>query len=130
MELPNFDSLSLHDIDMSMSLKKFEFNNIYESNNIKELLFNIYSNENPNITFEEIKDKIIEFYYNEASCELISKHLDELTSNMHVSIIAHIYEKIITIDYSTTNEYNLNAIISFITIPYGTSYLYDIFSKF
>ena len=91
---------------------------------------NIVSNQNPNITFEEIIDKIIEFYYTKASAECIEQHLTSFTNNIHESVITHIYSSIMYNDYESIEEYNLNAIILFITNTHGIEYLYNIYIIF
>lgn len=72
---------------------------------------NIVSNQNPNITFEEIIDKIIEFYYTKASAECIEKHLTSFTNNMHESVITHIYSSIMYNDYESIEEYLYNFLL-------------------
>lgn len=121
IELPNFELMSLNDTKIY---------NISESNTIHELFLNICSNENPNITFEEIIEKMIEFYCTQAPEECINKHFNAIiTDYIYQAIIANLYESVIKNDYYDIKEYNLYTITSFITCPYGTQYLYDIYTK-
>ena len=128
MELFNFALLSLNDMiapDMSelpvfietIQQQQEEYIDIMNSETIKELFINLYLNENPNITFEELHQKLFQFYFEEANEELISRHLNSIYTIINVSIIARIYENIMYRDYNNDiNIYNLNALIEFISI--------------
>lgn len=124
--MPEFENLTLTNTDMPSNI---ELNYISLSESIEDVLINIYKNENPNITFEELKQKIIDFYFNEASEEMIEDHWDILTSNLNESIIQHIFETIMYDEYSNEKEYILNAIKTFVGISLGEEYLYDVFIK-
>ena len=75
MELFNFALLSLNDMiapDMSelpvfiqtiQQQQQEEYIDIMNSETIKELFINLYLNENPNITFEELHQKLFQFYF-------------------------------------------------------------------
>lgn len=110
-----------------LNFGKLSLNNNYEIKTIDELFLHIVSNQNPNITFEEIIDIIIEFYYTKASAECIQQHLTLFTHNINESVINNIYSSIMYNDYESIEEYNLNAIILFITNTHGTEYLYNIY---
>jgi hypothetical protein len=132
VEMPNFAMLSLNEIDMPdvpdiHSLFDNGYNGILDSQTIDELLINIYSYENPNITFEELQQKMIEYYFQEATSECISKHLEDLEHHIHSSIMANLYERVMYMEHNYDREhFNLNIIIDFITTPYGEEYLKNI----
>lgn len=144
MELFNFALLSLNDMiapDMSelpvfiqtiqqqQQQQQEEYIDIMNSETIKELFINLYLNENPNITFEELHQKLVQFYFEEANEELISRHLNSIYTIINVSIIARIYENIMYRDYNNDiNIYNLNALIEFISISEGIQYLQYIYN--
>lgn len=130
--MPDFSMLSLSEIDMLESPKLPQFleiedtgyNNILDSETIEELLINIHSYEDPAITFEELQHKLIEFYFQEANDELLFSHLTDIYNSDNHSIIVNINNGDIIFD----NNFNLNAIIEFISSPNGTEYLQDIFN--
>ena len=144
MELFNFALLSLNDMiapDMSelpvfiqtiqqqQQQQQEEYIDIMNSETIKELFINLYLNENPNITFEELHQKLFQFYFEKANEELISRHLNSIYTIINVSIIARIYENIMYRDYNNDiNIYNLNALIEFISISDGIQYLQYIYN--
>lgn len=102
--------LSLNDIT---PIQDTGYNCILDCKTIEDLLYYIYSFENPNISFEELHDKIIDYYILEANDECISNHL--------ISVKNHI-----NTFYDDDNK--LNIIINFISSPYGTEYLKSIFN--
>ena len=130
--MPDFSMLSLSEIDMLESPKLPQFleiedtgyNNILDSETIEELLINIHSYEDPAITFEELQHKLIEFYFQEANDELLFSHLTDIYNSDNHSIIVNINNGDIIFD----NNFNLNAIIEFVSSPNGTEYLRDIFN--
>lgn len=128
-DMHGFEDLTLNEIDMPISYSNVGFTNISSTKSIEEVLLTIYTNENHNISFEELKQKIIDFYFNDASEEMIEEHLDTLTSNLHESVSQHIFQTIMYSEYANMKEYNLNAIKSFISIPCGNNYLYDFFTR-
>lgn len=142
MELFNFALLSLNNMissDMSelsvfietieQQQRQDEYIDIMDSQTMKELFINLYLNENPNITFEELKQKLIQFYFEEANENLISRHINDIYDNLHESVVANIHEKIIHRDYNNDiNIYNLNALIEFISISEGIGYLQNIYN--
>lgn len=127
-DMPEFKSLSLNDTDMPI-IYNIGFNNTNISKSIEEVLLNIYTNENHNITFEELSKRIIDFYFNEASEECIEDHLEKILSDLHPSTSAYLLETIMYDKYTNEKEYNLIAIKAFVKISFGKSYLYDIFSR-
>ena len=141
MDLCNFALLSLNDmiapniaelpvfIETIQQQQQEEYIDIMNSETIKELFINLYLNENPNITFEELHQKLFQFYFEKANEELISRHLNSIYTIINVSIIARIYENIMYRDYNNDiNIYNLNALIEFISISEGNEYLQDIYN--
>lgn len=119
----DFSMLSLNDNDNFQ--KPYEYNNILFSKNIEELLINIYSYENPNITFDELRHKLIEFYYMEANEECIFNHLKHIEYITNENILADIFQKV----FENNNNFQLNIIIEFISSCYGIDYLYNIYLK-
>jgi hypothetical protein len=105
----DFSMLSLNDIPFQDT----GFNYILESKTIEDLLFNIYSFENPNISFEELKEKLIDYYIQDANEEFILSHLTFIKNNIYYD-----------------NDNNLNNIVNYISSPYGTEYLKSIYIKF
>jgi hypothetical protein len=133
VEMPNFAMLSLNDIpdipDVPDIHSLFDngYNGILDSQTIDELLINIYSYENPNITFEELQQKMIEYYFQEATGECISKHLECLEDHFHPSIMVNLYERVMYMERNyDSDHFNLNMIIEFITTPYGEEYLKNV----
>ncbi len=137
MDMPNFSMLSLNEVDMPVEVPDFAdyFNNnnsfnILDCETMEILLIHLYANENPYITFEELQQRLVEFYFHEATTECISKHLMELMEFVNNDIMVSIYEKVLSIDsYDTNNNLNLNILIEFINCQYGNSYLEDIYNQ-
>jgi hypothetical protein len=140
MEMLNFDVLSLNDTnvlempELPIILQQHqqhqeEHIDIMNSETMKELFINLFLNETPNISFEEMQEKLIEFYFQEANEELISRHIDDIYDNLDESVIAHIQYRIRYRDYNDDiNQYNLNSLIEFISISEGNEYLQDIYN--
>lgn len=111
-QMSNFDMLTLNNSDIP---ELFNFSSLYkyclyDCKTIEELLLNIVAKEDPNITFQEIKEILIDFYNTTASDECIDIHMSAITNNtIHID--------------------KFHTIISFIYSPYGTSYLYDIYTN-
>ena len=82
MEILDFSSLSLNDMivtelpEMPEILQHQEYIDIMNSETMKELFLNLYLNEIPIISFEEMQQKLIEFYFEEATSDLITRHLN------------------------------------------------------
>ena len=139
MEMLNFDILSLNDanvleipelpIILQQNQQQGEHIDIMDSETMKELFINLFLNETPNISFEEMQEKLIEFYFQEANEDLISRHIDDIYDNLDESVIAHIQYRIRYRDYNDDiNQLNLNALIEFISISEGNEYLQDIYN--
>lgn len=135
VEMPNFAMLSLNEIDMPDVPEIHQFimednngyNGILDSNTIDDLLINIYSYENPDITFGELQQKMIDYYYQEATGECVSRHLEALDDYFHPSIMANLYERVMYMEYNDDSDhFNINMIVEFITTPYGETYLMNI----
>ena len=91
------------------------------------MLINLYSYENPNITFEELQQKMIDYYYQEATGDCISKHLEGLDDYFHPSIMADLYQRVMYMEYNDdSDQFNTNMIVEFITTPYGEEYLKNV----
>jgi hypothetical protein len=132
MEMPDFSLLSLNDLiipKLPEILQQQEYIDIMNCPTIKELFITLYVNEIPTITFEEMQQKLIQFYFEESSSNLISRHLDAIYNDLHESVIAHIHEKIMYLD-GDIDQFNLNALIKFISISEGNEYLQDIYNMY
>lgn len=134
MEMLDFSSLSLNDMivtelpEMPEILQHQEYIDIMDSETMKELFLNLYLNEIPIISFEEMQQKLIEFYFEEATSDLITRHLNAVFNMLHESVSYHINERIMYNDYDDVEQYNLNALIEFISISEGNEYLQDIYN--
>ena len=131
MEILDFSSLSLNDMivtEMPEIIQHQEYIDIMNSETMKELFLNLYLNEIPIISFEEMQQKLIEFYFEEATSDLITRHLNAVFNMLHESVSYHINERIMYNDYDDVEQYNLNALIEFISISEGNEYLQDIYN--
>ena len=134
MEMLDFSSLSLNDMivtglpELPEILQHQEYIDIMNSETMKELFLNLYLNEIPIISFEEMQQKLIEFYFEEATSDLITRHLNAVFNMLHESVSYHINERIMYNDYDDVEQYNLNALIEFISISEGNEYLQDIYN--
>ena len=130
----DFSSLSLNDMivtglpELPEILQHQEYIDIMNSETMKELFLNLYLNEIPIISFEEMQQKLIEFYFEEATSDLITRHLNAVFNMLHESVSYHINERIMYNDYDDVEQYNLNALIEFISISEGNEYLQDIYN--
>ncbi len=88
-------------------------------NEIIDTLINIYSIEESVITFDELQEKLIEYYFYDASIEKIKNHLNILINNG----FEYLYEKIINV----TNDNISMVMIEFINSSNGTEYLKNIY---
>jgi hypothetical protein len=128
-EMLNFSMLSLNENDMPEMPEIFQDNNdILNSETMEDLFINIYSYENPDISFELLRQKLINYYFDEATDECISKHLSVIIDISDPLIISNIGRIGIYNNYE--ENYNLNMIIDFISSPYGTDYLHHIYHIF
>ena len=129
MIMPDFSLLSLNDLIIPEVPAMPEIiqnsNAISECETIKDLFLYLYSNSNSTIAFEELQQKLIEFYLQDATNDLISRHLDAIYDDLHESVIDHIHHGF---RYSDIDEFNLKALIKFISI--GNEYLKDIYHRF
>jgi hypothetical protein len=121
-DMLNFDMLSLNDNDIP------EMPNILNSETMEDLFINLYSYENPYISFEILRQKLINYYFEEATDECISKHLSVIINISDPLIISNIGEIVIYNHYE--ENYNLHMIIEFISSPYGIDYLHHIYHIF
>ena len=137
MEMLDFSSLSLNDMiapglpelpDILQQQQQQQHIDIMNSETMKELFLNLYLNEIPIISFEEMQQKLIEFYFEEATSDLITRHLNAVFNMLHESVSYHINERIMYNDYDDVEQYNLNALIEFISISEGNEYLQDIYN--
>ena len=131
MEILDFSSLSLNDMivtEMPEILQHQEYIDIMNSETMKELFLNLYLNEIPIISFEEMQQKLIKFYFEEATSDLITRHLNTVFNMLHESVSYHINERIMYKDYDDVEQYNLNALTEFISISEGNEYLQDIYN--
>ena len=137
MEMLNFDILSLNDtnvfempeLPIILQQQQQDHIDIMDSETMKELFINLFLNENPNISFEEMQDKLIQFYFQQANEELILRHINDIYNNLIESVIAHIQDRVAYHDYNDDiDQFNLNALIEFISISEGNEYLQDIYN--
>ena len=134
----DFSSLSLNDMIapglpelpdiLQQQQQQQQHIDIMNSETMKELFLNLYLNEIPIISFEEMQQKLIEFYFEEATSDLITRHLNAVFNMLHESVSYHINERIMYNDYDDVEQYNLNALIEFISISEGNEYLQDIYN--
>ena len=132
----DFSSLSLNDMIAPglpelpdiLQQQQQQHIDIMNSETMKELFLNLYLNEIPIISFEEMQQKLIEFYFEEATSDLITRHLNAVYNMLHESVSYHINERIMYNDYDDVEQYNLNALIEFISISEGNEYLQDIYN--
>jgi hypothetical protein len=137
VEMPNFAMLSMNDIEMtdvngmcSMFEENTGYNGILDCETIDELLINICFYEHPEITFEQLQQKMIEYYFQEATGECISRHLEGLDDYFHHSIMRNLYERVMYMEHNDDSDhFNMNMIIEFITTPYGEEYLKNVFEN-
>lgn len=128
-EMLDFAMLSLNENDMPEMPDIFQDNNdIINSETMEDLFINLYSYENPDISFELLRQKLINYYFEEATDECISKHLSVIIDISDPLIISNIGGIVIYNHYE--ENYNLHMIIEFISSPYGTDYLHHIYHIF
>lgn len=137
MDMLDFSMLSLNDANMPdmpempsilQTIEDNGYNSILDSSNMEELFINIYLNENPNITFDEMQQKLIEFYFQEVDEDIISRHVQSLYETINISTWFFIFEKVNIVHYDNNNDFNLNMLIEFISCSYGNNYLHDIYN--
>jgi hypothetical protein len=92
---------------------------IIENETVDTLLINIYSITDYVITFDELQEKLIEYYFYDAPIEMINNHLNILINNG----FEYLYEKIINV----TNDNLSMVMIEFINSSNGTEYLKSIY---
>jgi hypothetical protein len=137
MEMIDFSSLSLNDIivpgfpDLPLPdiLQEQDHIDIMNCETMKELFINLYLNEIPIISFEEMQQKLIEFYFEEATSDLITRHLNAIFIMVPESVSIYINQRIMYYDHNNDiDQFNLNALIEFISISEGNKYLQDIYN--
>jgi hypothetical protein len=106
-----------------LSINNNEYIQKINSESMEDLFINIYSYENPNISFEELIQKLIDYYYKEANYEYISKHLSILFDICDRKVISNIQKKVM-------DNNKLYMIIEFISSSYGKDYLHHIYHIF
>ena len=149
MNILDFDELSIKNIDISLELsdifydnclKRFKNNSnivLYKANSkydlyniikdIEDLLITVCSNENIEITFEIIQQKILNFYLKEADEVCIYRHLTALETCIKYDVMTKIYDNAI---YSSETEcLLLNVIIEFVKSTEGINYLQKIYDN-
>ena len=108
MEMIDFSSLSLNDIivpgfpDLPLPdiLQEQEHIDIMNCETMKELFINLYLNEIPIISFEEMQQKLIEFYFEEATSDLITRHLNAIFIMVPESVSIYINQRIMYYDHN------------------------------
>jgi len=104
----DFSSLSLNE-----TFKDIGYNAIFESSSIEELSYNINFYEKPN-SFEELKQKMIDFYIQEANDDFILTHFIEICEKINKEEFAIICDQQLNIYYDE-NDFNLQFIIKYIS---------------
>jgi hypothetical protein len=125
----DFASLSLNDKYIPPFLPEIqETNKILESKSIEDLMINIYLYDNPFSSFEELQQKMIDFYILEANEECILTHFISITEILSEIEFNYINDNLLYIYYDE-NDFHLQFNIKFITSIIGTKYLNDIYIK-
>jgi hypothetical protein len=132
MIMPDFSLLSLNDLiipefpeipDIIQNTR-----DILDCETIKDLFLYLYLNASSNIAFEELQQKLIEFYFQDATHDLISKHLDVIYDMFHVSYWFLILQITNRNHYDNSNDFDVQLIIEFILSSHGTQYLQEIYN--
>lgn len=126
MNILDFDELSIKNIDINDKeiVENKEINIIKD---IEDLLITVCSNENIEITFEIIQQKILNFYLKEADEVCIYRHLTALETCIKYDVMTKIYDNAI---YSSETEcLLLNVIIEFVKSTEGINYLQKIYDN-
>lgn len=155
MDMINFAMLDLDDVDMVnvpeipkivLGYEYFNDNNlpIIENNHIlreydgylegmlgsvdmEDLLVIIYSYEDADISFDDLLQKMKDFYIEKATDECLLKHLKALDNTMDEDVLTIIYDNSVYSSYS--DNLNVNVVIEFITSSYGYSYLSNVYNE-
>ena len=132
MIMPDFSLLSLNDLIIPEVPEMPEIiqnsNTISECETIKDLFLYLYFNAPSNITFEELQQKLIEFYFQDATNDLIQRHLDEIYDMFHESYWYLILNITNRNHYDNNNEFDERLIIEFILSNHGTEYLREVYN--
>lgn len=100
----------------------------FESDTMEELLINLSLYEDSTISFEELRGKLIEFYRQEATEDLLVLHLSAIDEITPDGMLDTIYENIAWLEHDENNSYRLKIIIEFISSPFGNEYLNEIYN--
>jgi len=132
MIMPDFSLLSLNDLIIPEVPEMPEIiqnsNAISECETIKDLFLYLYFNANSNITFEELQQKLIEFYFQDATNDLIQRHLDAIYDMFHQSYWYLILNITNRNHYDNSNEFDERLIIEFILSKHGTEHLQEAYN--
>ena len=132
MIMPDFSLLSLNDLIIPEVPEMPEIiqnsKTISECETIKDLFLYLYFNATSNITFEELQQKLIEFYFHDAINDLIQRHLDEIYDMFHESYWYLILNITNRNHYDNNNEFDERLIIEFILSKHGTEYLREVYN--
>jgi len=132
MIMPDFSLLSLNDLIIPEVPEMPEIiqnsNAISECETIKDLFLYLYFNANTNITFEELQQKLIEFYFQDATNDLIQRHLDAIYDMFHESYWYLILDITNRNHYDNSNEFDERLIIEFILSKHGTEHLQEVYN--
>jgi len=127
-KLPQILIKDFQDIEtIEMIDDTFNYSSEFENETIEELLINLYSYEEQTIPFKELQEKLIEFYCNEATEELLFVHIMAIGNITPEEILENIYEKITLEEYD--EKFYLNVIKEFILSSYGNEYLNEIYNR-
>jgi hypothetical protein len=118
----DFASLSLNDKPTPSSPVNTEHNKILESETMENLLINIYIYDNHSSSFEELQQKMTDFYIEEANDECILIHFLSTVELLNEIEYNYIHEQILKIYYDE-KDYYLLFNIKYITSPIGSNHL-------
>jgi hypothetical protein len=119
----DFDILSLNENDMP----DLPLSPIFPET-IDDLFVNLY-NQNTNVSFTELKEKLINYYNNEATIYCLEYHVSEIVNSdiLNESEHAYIMDQCPLDDYYF--KYNLTYLITFISTPMGENHLNYIYNR-
>jgi hypothetical protein len=120
--MSDFSILSLNDNDMPNS--PIIQNNYFET--IEDLFIHLY-NENSNISFVALQQKLIEYYNNETSETFLKSHFSDCSNILNDSEYSYILDEISC--YDDEPEFNLKFLTKFITTPMGVGHLNWIYER-
>jgi len=119
----NFDNLSLNENDMP----DLPISPIFHET-IDDLFVNLY-NQDTNISFIELKQKLINYYNNEASGYYLEYHVSEILNSDMLNESEHAYIMDQCPWDDNDYKYNLKYLTTFIKTPMGNNHLNYIYDR-